>query len=76
MGEHRTLRRVLYAVIFTAVVLVGGAGLVLHSRAFRSYALGKILQTAGESTGTRISSSHMDLAWYPLGVVFGWSESR
>jgi translocation and assembly module TamB len=70
MGEHKTLRRVLYAVIFTTVVLVGGAGLVLHSRAFRSYALRQIIQAAQESTGTRIAIANMDLSWYPLGFEF------
>jgi translocation and assembly module TamB len=70
MNGRRKTRNGLYAVGIVVVLVLSGAALVLQSRAFRSYALGKILQTAEENTGTRISSSHMDLAWYPLGVVF------
>jgi hypothetical protein len=70
MNGQRKTRIGLYAVGVVLVLILGGAALVLHSRAFRSYALGKIVQTTEKSTGTRISISNMDLAWYPLVVVF------
>ncbi len=70
MSEHKTLRRLVYAAVAIFVLLFGAAALVLHSRTFRSYALGKIIQTAQESTGTRIAVSNMELSWYPLGVEF------
>jgi translocation and assembly module TamB len=70
MSKHKILRRVLYAALVVSVVLFGGAALVLRSRGFRSYALGKIIQAAQENTGTRISATNMDLTWYPLGVEF------
>ena len=70
MNGQRKTRIGLYAVGVVLVLILGGVALVLRSRAFRSYALGKIVQTTEKSTGTRISISNMDLAWYPLGVVF------
>jgi len=70
MSEHKTLRRLVYAAVVIFVLLIGAAALVLHSRTFRSYALGKIIQTTQESTGTRIAVSNMELSWYPLGVEF------
>ena len=50
MSEHKTLRRLVYAAVVIFVLLIGAAALVLHSRTFRSYALGKIIQTTQEST--------------------------
>jgi translocation and assembly module TamB len=77
MSAHKTLRRVLFAVIVIVAVLFGAAALVLHSRAFRSYALGKIIEAAQDSTGTRMAVTKMDLSWYPLGVEFeGLSAQR
>ena len=76
MSRHKTLRRLIYSVIAAFVVLFGSAALILHSRAFRSYALRKIIQGAEESTGTRIAITNMDLTWYPLGVEFEGISAR
>jgi translocation and assembly module TamB len=70
MSEHKTLRRLVYAAVVILVLILGAGALVLHSRAFRSYVLGKIIQTAQEISGTRIAVSNMELSWYPLGVEF------
>jgi translocation and assembly module TamB len=75
MSEHKT-RHVLYALVAILVFLFGGAVLVLHSREFRLYALGKIIQAAQESTGTRIAVTNMNLSWYPLGVEFEGISAR
>ena len=76
MSAHKTLRHVLYAFVAILVFLFGGAALVLHSREFRLYALGKIIRAAQESTGTRIAVTDMNLSWYPLGGEFEGISAR
>jgi translocation and assembly module TamB len=70
MSERKTLRWGFYAVLLTAGVLFLSAAFILHSETFRNYALGKIIQSAEQSTGTRIAVKNMTLTWYPLGVEF------
>jgi len=70
MSQRKIFRRSLYAVFLAALVLFLSAALVVHSAAFRQYALTKIIQAAERSTGMRIEVQNMILAWHPLGVEF------
>jgi len=70
MSEHKTFRRVVYLAAVAFVMLFACAALVLHSQAFRRYALSQVVQAAQQSTGTRIVVRNMMLAWFPLAIQF------
>jgi len=76
MIQRKTLRRIVSGVVITSLVVLGGAALLLHSGAFRAFALRKVIETAQESTGLRIDVANMYLSWSPFGVEFDDLSAR
>ena len=70
MRERKTMRLAFYIGVAGVALLFICAGVILHSQAFRNYALEQIVETAEQSTGTRIAVKNMALTWCPLAIEF------
>ena len=54
MSKNRVWWWLVIAIPVVAVVLFVAAAAVLHSKAFQSYALGKLIQSVEENTGAQV----------------------
>ena len=70
MREHRTMRLAFYMGAAGVALLFLCVGVILHSQAFRNYALRQIVEAGEQSTGTRIAVQNMALTWRPLAIEF------
>jgi translocation and assembly module TamB len=70
MRKYKTMRLAFYIGAAGVALLFISAGVILHSQAFRKYALEQIVQVAHQSTGTRIAVQNMALTWRPLAIEF------
>ncbi len=70
MREHKRIRLAFYIGAAGVALLFICAGVILHSQAFRNYALEQIVEVAQQSTGTRIAVQNMALTWRPLAIEF------
>ncbi len=68
MSKNRVWWWLVIAIPVVAVVLFVAAAAVLHSKAFQSYALGKLIQSVEENTGAQVRVRNMDVNWHPLAV--------
>ncbi len=64
------MRLAFYIGVAGVALLFICAGAILHSQAFRNYALEQIVEAAQQSTGTRIAVKDMMLTWRPLAIEF------
>ena len=77
MRELKRIRLAFYIGAAGVALLFICAGVILHSQAFRNYALEQIVEVAQQSTGTRIAVQNMALTWRPLAIEFdGISAQR
>jgi translocation and assembly module TamB len=74
--KHSYVHRILYTVLFVVMILFASAALILHSQAFRKYALEKIIREAQLSTGMRIEVNRMELDWHPLTIALDGVAAR
>ena len=68
MSKHRVWWWVAIAIPVVTVTLFVTAAAVLHSRAFESYALGKLIRSVEEGTGAQVRVQSMSVNWHPLAV--------
>ena len=74
MSRRRILWWVAVAIPAVAIALVLAAAVLLHSKSFQAYALGKVIQSVEESTGARVHVQSIDVNWHPLAIeLFGIS---
>jgi len=69
MNRRRIIKVILIGMPLAAVFLFAAATVILHSKSFQAYALGKILTSARESTGAQFRVRSMNVTWHPLSVV-------
>src|SRR5579863_3553670 len=72
MSRRRILSWATVAVPAVAIVLVLASAVVLHSKSFQAYALGKLIRSVEESTGAQVHVQSLDVNWHPLSIeLFG-----
>jgi translocation and assembly module TamB len=74
MNKHRVLWWIGIAIPVVVIVVFISAAVVLHSKSFQTYALGKLIRSVEESTGAQVRVQSLDVKWHPLAIeLFGIS---